>query len=189
MSTQSGTRRLGDGDAGIIFGLDRADRDAVGIAGADAAVLIGLRIAGGGRAGHRPFDVFEAEAGDFQIRHRRFDTHVDLRQRNLRHRIGIARAETDAQIALVAGVGGHADLLLGIAVPFSRWSYLIGQSTKRLNRVFISKSLGTKRRLVPSGASSAAVDAFIGAAEASGPFWTDRPAWDHQSPNFPLAPG
>jgi hypothetical protein len=37
----SGPQRVGQGDAGIIFGLDRADRDAVGIAGTNPAVLIG----------------------------------------------------------------------------------------------------------------------------------------------------
>ena len=42
-----GPQRVGQGDAGIVFGLDRADRDAVGVAGAGATILVGLGIARG----------------------------------------------------------------------------------------------------------------------------------------------
>src|SRR5260221_4476316 len=48
-----GVQRLLQSNAGIIFGLDRADRDAVGIAGTDAPVLIRLRVASGRSAGNR----------------------------------------------------------------------------------------------------------------------------------------
>src|SRR5262249_25456407 len=80
-----GPQRVGQGDAGIVFGLDRADRDAVGVAGADAAGLIGVRVAGGWGGRGPPFEAVVAGAGPLKIRHRLLDCHVDKRQRNPRH--------------------------------------------------------------------------------------------------------
>jgi len=43
-------------DGGIVFRLDRTDRDAVRVAGADATILVGLRIARGRKRPHRNAD-------------------------------------------------------------------------------------------------------------------------------------
>ena len=108
----AGLQRVVEGNAGVVFRLDRTDRNAIGVAGADAAALVRLRIATGRRFGHRQRNAVDGQAGNAGG-----DRVVDHRHRDRRHRIIVIGREGDAEIVLVGLVGRHADLVLGAAVP------------------------------------------------------------------------
>jgi hypothetical protein len=102
--------RLVQGNRRIIFGLDRADRNAIGIAGAGAAIPVGLGIARGRQASHldlgdglRHFEKFGLVVR--QLRERIADALIEQRPRNPRHRIGMVLRKRDIEKALLLGIG------------------------------------------------------------------------------------
>ena len=118
----SAIERFVERNGGIILGLDRADRNAVGVACAGAAISVGLRVARGRRADDpdRPFRIVHSQrpALDLaELRQRIGDPRVDQRGRDSRHRIGIAGGVRNAEPGLVAHVRRHAEFALRLAVP------------------------------------------------------------------------
>jgi hypothetical protein len=116
---ESGVHRVVQRDGRIVFRLDRADRNAVGVAGAGTPIAIGLGIPRGRKASDANLldPVVLLQEPDLIIRHgveRRADGLVCRRLRNLRHRVIFGYL--DAEELLVTLVRRYAEFHLGVAV-------------------------------------------------------------------------
>ena len=107
----AGIQRLGHGHGGVVFGLDRADRRAAGVAGAYPAAVVVLRVTPGWSLPHVEGEALVLRAID-GLAH----ALVDQRWRNAVHAVLVAMGEGHAQVALRRHIGGHAHLFLGAAV-------------------------------------------------------------------------
>ena len=102
----------------IIFGLDRANRNATGIARAGAAILVRLGISrrrlaphrerGHGRRRSEKLERLGLVVG--QMRKRLVHVLVEKRRRDPRHRIGVAGGKRQAGETMVRHVAGNAEL-------------------------------------------------------------------------------
>ena len=121
---KSGICRVIQRHGGIVFRLDRTDRNAIRVAGAGATIPIRRGIA---RSRHAP----DRNPGN-QLSHSQepglglgqgslvqgfVDVLIRRRIRNFRHLVLVARRKFDSQICLLVYVRGNAELPLGFAVP------------------------------------------------------------------------
>lgn len=165
----AGLQRVAEGDGGVVLGLDRADRRAVGVALAHAPALVGLGVAALGR--RRDEDRQALEGGAVE---RAGEELVDDARRDAAHRELVAGAvgqpEDLVQRVLGGLVGGHTDHFFGFVVP--RHQVGVGDRPVGLDAVLrphfevVGDQTQAGADPVPGGAAS---DPLSGAAEGQAP--------------------
>ncbi len=169
-------------DCRIIFGLDRADRNAIGISGAGAAIAVRLGIARRRQAANLDRGDGLPHSEKFglvfrQLRESFADALIEQRRRNPRHFVGVAFGKIDAEKALLIHISGNTELSLrpGIkCAQFLRGDVFWPIRKREVRRVLaIARFHGEIARHKSQGRSEpmrrAAGDAIVGAGEGSRP--------------------